>query len=310
MGANFYSRGERQMQEKPTTANPSLMPRQDANAHHGKFIGIYAILIILVIGEVRIVHRIDQMRVYVDEQQSQLARNLTGEFNQKVAQQAGLGSRALEAAQNRQSRSLNQVAADGKQTSSLARSNRRELGFLRNREFAAVRDTHQELAGKAAASEVDGLRQDFTSVESGAAAAEQKVAAVSADWENVKGKLTAQAASASEQMAAFLGSGGVQYIPFKLALRKEQTMAGVGLALKKTHRKRSTYDLVVREGNISLEAKNTPAHQAIYFVPPQAPRPYELVVDSVSDRDITGRLGVPNRAAAPAQANPATSSKP
>ncbi len=298
------------MDEKTTTANPSLMARQDANAHHGKFIGIYAILIILVIGEVRIVHRIDQMRVYVDEQQSQLARNLSNKVNQRVAQEAGASTRALETAQNKLRHSLNQMAAAGKQTSRLANANRRDLAFLKNRQFASLRDIHQELAGKAAAGDVGSIRQDFARVESSATVAEQKVTAMGIDWANVKGKLTAQAASASEQMAAFLGSGGVHYIPFKLAVRKEQTMAGVGLALKKTHRKRSTYDLVVHEGNIRLEAKNTPAHQAIFFVPPQAPRPYELVVDSVSDHDITGRLGVPNSAAVQAGTNPPASLNP
>lgn len=278
-------------QEFPPEGNPAVH-NTARKGRVGRDIGIYAILILLVVGELHVLHRIDQMRGYVDQRNSQLRAGLQDGFRKKLNAANAAQREAMQSATKQIDRHLLAMQARARQAQAEADQAARRLEQMQAAEDGALASIQQMLAQKSSASQLRALNRQVAQTREDVDFAGAQLARLHAQVGHLEGVTTGQITSLSDQLAA-VRRESPGFRQFRLVLHHSQSVGGIDLLLTKTRRKHNRFNVLLVAGSKRLEKKNAAVGEPIFFVPGKPATTYEVVVDSVGRNEVHGFIGAP-----------------
>ena len=279
------------MNNQPLTPEKVTMLTTPRKGHSGRDIGIYAILILLVVGEVHLLRRINEIRGYVNQRDSQVQTHLQTGFEQKLATVNAKQSKGLASATERIERRFLQVEGTTRSAQSDANQAAQQIEQMQAAEDAALLSIQQMLAQKASASEVGALSNQFAQARADIDLAGAKVELLREQVGQLQATTQDQIAGLNGQLAS-IRRQSPRFFQFRLARNRPQTIDGVAMLLTKTRPKNGHFDMRLMIGNAHLERKNAAAGEPIVFVPGNPQQTYEVIVNQVSRDEVRGSLGM------------------
>lgn len=268
-----------------------------ATPHKGsrvRDIGIYAILILLVVGEVHMLHRIDEIRSFVDQRDSQMQANLQNEFKKKLATENVTQTAALESATKRIELRLLYMESRTRSAQSYAHQAARRIEQMQSAEDAALLSMRQMLAQKASTSQMEALNHVVAGTRADVDLAGARIVKLQTRVARLDRVTADQIADINQQLAA-VHRHAPRFLPFRLVRNHPETVGGVAMVLTRTRVKHGRFDLRLAAGNVRLERKNAMAGEPIFFVPNNPQATYEVVVSRISRDEVQGFLGFPGQ---------------
>jgi chromosome segregation ATPase len=159
-----------------------------------------------------------------------------------------------------------------------------------------LNDVESTLGTKANQSDVTALGTDVTSMKSGLDTTNGNLAQLRGEH----GELIARNHEELEQLKR---TGERDYFEFTLATKGQKEHVGqTQIELRGASSKKHQYTIALYVDDMRLEKKNKSINEPIYFYAGGSRQPMEIVVNSVSDKKISGYLSAPKAIAASAKA--------
>jgi multidrug efflux pump subunit AcrA (membrane-fusion protein) len=260
--------------------------------HSGKDIGIYALLILLVLGELHMVHRIGEVRSYVDQRDSAVQTDLQAGFRKKLAAENGVQSLALKSATNQIERRFLQMEGRARDAEINANQASQQLEQMQSAEDAALVSIQQMLAQKASVSDIRALGRQVAETRADVDLAGVQVVRLHAQIGRIEGATEDQIIDLTEQLAA-IRRDSPHFLQFSLVLNHSEAVGGIAMMLTRTRQKDGQFDLRLTAGGDHIERRNAIAGEPIFFVPGNPQRAYEVVVNHIGRNEVRGFLGAP-----------------
>lgn len=277
-------------QEKQTLTPEQLMaltaPRKGHSISH---IGIYALLVLLAVGEIHMLNRISNVRNYVDQRDRIVQTNIQAGFQKKLAAESAGQKRALESATKRIERRFSQMQGRASAAQADAARAARRLEQMQSAEDAALLSIQHMLAEKASRSDVRALANQIAETRSDIDLAGAQVARLGPQVNQLARRTDGKIDGLQEQVAA-LRRKSPRFVPFSLIRNRSQTVGGIAMVLTKTHPRNGHFDLRMAAHGAHLERKNAVASVPIIFVPGNPEHAYEVVVNAVGHDEVRGFL--------------------
>jgi hypothetical protein len=99
-----------------------------------------------------------------------------------------------------------------------------------------------------------------------------------------------------DEVEALRKLGDRDYFEFTAAKGQTARVANVGLVLTKTNTKRHRFNLVLQADDMDVEKKDRTVNEPVFFYLKGQKRFYELVVNKVESKVITGYISTPKGA--------------
>ena len=279
------------MNKQTLTPEKVTMLTTPRKGYSAKDIGIYAILILLAVGEVHMLRRINEIRGYVDQRDSEVQTHLQNGFQQKLATVNAQQNQGLESATERIERRFLQMEGTTRNVQSNANRAARQIEQMQAAEDAALRSIQQMLTQKASASEVGALSRQFAQARADIDFAGAKVERLQAQVGQLQATTKGQIGGLTGQLAA-IRRQSPRFVQFRLVRNRPQTVGGVAMVLTRTRPKDGHFDMRLVVGNAHLDRKNATAGEPIVFVPGNPQQTYEVIVNQVGRGEVQGFLGV------------------
>jgi small-conductance mechanosensitive channel len=159
-------------------------------------------------------------------------------------------------------------------------------------------DVESTLATKASADDVKAIGTDVNGVKSDLDATKGNLQALRGEH----GELIARNHEELEQLKRM---GERDYFEFTLDGKgQKQRVGNVQVELRGASAKKHQFTVALYVDDMRLEKKNKSINEPIYFYTSGSHQPMELVVNSISDKSVTGYLSAPKATAASAKTNP------
>jgi len=267
--------------------------------HVGRDIGIYAMLILLVVGEIHVLHRIGQMRSYVDQRDGQVRAGLQHGFQKQLDAENAVQNSALESATKQIERRFLQMQGRARQAQADADRAAQRIEQMQAAEDGALVSVQQMLAQKSSASELRALGRQVAETRADVDFAGAQVAQLRAQVGRLERVTQEQIVDLNEQLAV-VRHKSLRFRQFNLVLNHPQAVGGIALVLTGTRQKDGHFNLRLAADGNHLEKKHTAVGEPIFFVPGNPERAYEVVVDRLGRNQVHGFLGAPQKAFPPA----------
>ena len=158
-------------------------------------------------------------------------------------------------------------------------------------------DVESTLATKASADDVKAIGTDVNGVKSDLDATKGNLQALRGEH----GELIARNHEELEQLKRM---GERDYFEFTLDGKgQKQRVGNVQVELRGASAKKHQFTVALYVDDMRLEKKNKSINEPIYFYTSGSHQPMELVVNSISDKSVTGYLSAPKATAASAKTN-------
>jgi hypothetical protein len=263
---------------------PATMTMPERRSYTPIFIAIFILLTLLGAGEIVSLSRIRSM----ESGQAQLQKQLNEQLASKIAAIENSNAQQLSALKAELDQTAASMGATGKQLSS-ARAMVARLARQQRQEAA-------ELARKADEEKVGAIAQDVSATKTDLDTTKKSVDELSKDLGMAKSEFGTLIARNHDDIEALRKLGERDYFEFTLSKNQRQTIAGVGVTLKKTNVKHNRFDLVLLADDMTIEKKGRTVNEPIFFYTAGSKKPYELVVNKVSSNSVTGYISTPKGA--------------
>ncbi|HXJ95801.1 MAG TPA: hypothetical protein VMT20_23420 [Terriglobia bacterium] len=260
----------------------------------GPWVIVFAVLGLLVLGEIYTLSKIGSissvqaeqasLRTQVQKSNDQLAAKLSN-LEDANAQQLDALRTDLDTASQKMSR------PDGKQ---LARA--RAMVAKLEKETQAQNDAlKQEMAknNEQMGQQISSVSQDVAATKSDLGTTKQTVTTLQSDLGMARSGMGTLIARNHDDIETLRKLGQRNYYEFTLTKNQEQTVAGVGLILKKTNVKRHRFNLNLMTNDMAIPKDNRTVLEPVFFATGTSKEFYELVVDKVAQDTITGYISTP-----------------
>ncbi|HEV2423444.1 MAG TPA: hypothetical protein VGZ29_01310 [Terriglobia bacterium] len=261
----------------------------------GPWVLVFIILGLLVIGEVYAFTRLGSLSS-IQAQQASLKAQMAQVNDQVTAKLASLedaNAQQLDALRSELDATSKQMKKGGGSTS-LSRA-RKMVANLQKQTEAQNAELKQALA-----QEHDQVSQQMTAVN-------QNVSATQTDLGNTKktvDTLKNDLGMARSDMGTLIAKnhddietlrklGQRNYYEFTIDKNQQQTVAGVGLVLKKTNVKHHRFNLNLVTNDVEVQKNNRTIDEPIFFSTGGSKAFYELVVNKVNQNKVTGYISTP-----------------
>jgi len=261
--------------------------------HTSWFFAIAAVLALLVIGEIAAFNKISSLHslMQTEDRQThqQLAAQLTDEFSGKLTALENASAQQLEALKSELDIASKRMGTTGRE---LGRA-RKMVADLQQQQEQQANDLKQQIAQKADQQQLGALSQDVSSTKSDLDSTKKTVGTLTSDLGMSRSELGTLIARNHDEIETLRKMGQRNYYEFSLTRNQQQTVAGVGLVLKKTNAKRHQFNLSLLADDMEIQKNGRTIDEPIFFAVGGQKGFYELVVNKVEQDKVSGYISTP-----------------
>jgi len=276
-------------QQAPATASGN-------SGHTGKFVAVFAVLVLLAIGQVFTLTRVNSTRESLEAQQAAFQKNMANQFDQQLSTRMT----AVESANAQQIDALRKEMDDASKRSGSAgrelRKARAMVEKMQTEQRQRSEALQQELAKKADQQQVGALSQDVNATRSDLDSTKKLLDTTRSDIGMAKSELGTLIARNHDDIETLRKLGDRDYFEFSLDKGQTAHVANVGLVLKKTNPKRHRFNVVLQADDMDVEKKDRTVNEPVFFYLKGQKRFYELVVNKVESTKVSGYVSTPKGA--------------
>lgn len=261
----------------------------EAPSHTPIFLVAFLIMAALAVGEVYSIKQIDAVRDSVTASQAKERAELEDQVASKVAAVENSSAQALQAMKTELDKTADRMGSTGKQ---LAHARALVTKLQKDQEDQA-NELKQELSTKADQQQVGALSEDVSATKTDLEQTKKAVSDTKSDLGMARSEFGTLIARNHDDLEQLRKMGERDYYEFTLPRNKQQTVAGVGLVLKKANVKRHRFNVNLVADDMTIEKKDRTVNEPIFFAVKDSRRFYELVVNTVSDNQIKGYISTP-----------------
>lgn len=278
------------------------VPRQETvvvpstTTHSGKFVAIFAILAALVFAQIYTISKVGQVRSAVELQQAEFQKTVTAKLDQQVATRLDTSDDAT----SQQIDALRKDIEDAKKRSGAASSESRKaravLTQLQVDQRQASEMLQSELAKKADQEQVGTLSQNVSATRNDLDSTRQLLDSTRSDLGMARSELGTLVARNHDDIETLRKLGERDYFEFTAEKGKVAHVANVGLMLKKTNTKRHRFNMNLQADDMEIEKKDRTVNEPVFFYLKGQKKFYELVVNKVDSKTVSGYISTPKGA--------------
>ena len=261
--------------------------------HMTWFIVIATALALLVIGEIAAFNKISSLHSLMQTEDrhdhQQLAAQLTDEFSGKLTALENSNAQQLNALKFELDTASKRMGSTGKE---LGRA-RKMVADLQQQQEQQADELKQQIAQKADERQVGALSQDVSSTKSDLDSTKKTVGTLTSDLGMSRSELGTLIARNHDDIETLRKMGQRNYYEFSLARNQQQTVAGVGLLLKKTNAKRHQFNLNLLADDMEIQKNGRTIDEPIFFSVGGQKGFNELVVNKVDQDKVSGYISTP-----------------
>ena len=261
-----------------------------------RFLLIFVVLAVLVAGEIYSISKINSTRDALEAQQTQTNKQLAAQFQDQLSSRLSAiensNAQQFDALKDELDSSAKRLGATGGE---LKRS-RAMVAQLQSEEHKQAEELQQQLALKADQQQVGALGQDVTAQRSDLDNTKKALDSVRSDLGMARSEMGTLIARNHDDIEELRKMGERDYYEFTASRKAPAHVAGVGLTLTKTNVKRHQFNLALLVDDIRVEKKDRAINEPIFFYVNGSKRPYELVVNEVSQNSVKGYVSAPKGA--------------
>lgn len=265
----------------------------ERQSHTSWFIAIAAVLALVVIGELVAFNKISSLRSSMQAQDAQvhkqLASQLTDEFSGKLSALANSNAQELDALKSELDAAAKRLGLTGRE---LGRA-RKMVSDLQEQQRQQASELKQEIAQKADQQQVGTLSQDVSSTKSDLANTQKTVGTLTSDLGMARSELGTLIARNHDEIEQLRKLGRREYFEFTLERNQQQSVAGVGLILRKANVKRHRFNLDLLTNDMVIQKNGRTIDEPIFFSVGGQKGFYELVVNKVERDKVSGYISTP-----------------
>jgi hypothetical protein len=265
-------------------------------SHTGKFIAIFVILGLLVIGEIYSMSRLGGVESDVLSRQAELANQLNHNMAAKFQAMANANAQSLQQMQD----AVNDV------TSKMGITERRALAGSRYASSLARKFARQdkvdtealqmEMAEKADLSKLNDTNHDIATAKYGLNQTSGKVDTLAKDLGMARSSMGTLIATNQRDISALQKLGMRDYYEFDVRKNQKQTVAGITLNLKKANERNHYYNMLLVFSDMNVYKKNLVIDSPFFFMPKYMHQFYEMVVYQIGPHWVKGYISTPKGA--------------
>jgi hypothetical protein len=267
------------------------------NSHSSWFIAISVVLGLLVIGEIAAFNKIGSLHsmMQTEDRQThqQLAAQLTDEFSGKLTALENSNAQQLEALKSELDIASKRMGSTGRE---LGRA-RKMVTDLQQQQEQEANDLKQQIAQKADQQQLGALSQDVSSTKSDLDSTKKTVGTLTSDLGMSRSELGTLIARNHDEIETLRKMGQRNYFEFSLTRNQQQSVAGVGLLLKKTNAKRHQFNLNLLADDMEIQKNGRTIDEPIFFAVGGQKGFSELVVNKVDQDKVSGYISTPKYSA-------------
>jgi len=259
------------------------------SSHTGLFAAIFILMAALAVGEVYSINQISAVRDSVTASQTKQRAEMEDQLTSKVAAVENASAQALEAMKTELDKTADRMGSTGKQLQHA----RNLVTKLQKDQEDQASELKQEIATKADQQQVGALSEDVTATKTDLEQTKKTVSDTKSDLGMARSEFGTLIARNHDDLEQLRKLGERDYFEFTLPRNKQQTVAGVGLILKKANVKRHRFNVNLVADDMTIEKKDRTVNEPIFFAVKDSRKFYELVVNQVSADQIKGYISAP-----------------
>ena len=264
----------------------------EASSHTPIFLVAFLIMAALAVGEVYSIKQIDAVRDSVTASQAKERAELEDQFSSKVAAVENSSAQALEAMKTELDKTADRMGSTGKQ---LAHARALVTKLQKDQEDQA-NELKAEISTKADQQQVGALSEDVSATKTDLEQTKKTVSDTRSDLGMARSEFGTLIARNHDDLEQLRKMGERDYYEFTLPRNKQQTVAGVGLVLKKANVKRHQFNVNLVADDMTISKNNRTVNEPIFFAVKDSRRFYEMVVNTVSANEVKGYISTPKGA--------------
>jgi hypothetical protein len=264
----------------------------EVQSHRVWFVAIAVVLAGLVIGEIAAFNKMSSLRSSIQAEDGQIHQQLsqlTDDFANKISALANSHAQQLDALKSELDAAAKRMGSTGRE---LGRA-RKMVTDLQQQQEQQANELKQEIAQKADQQQVGTLSQDVSATKSDLADTKKTMGTLTSDLGMSRSELGTLIARNHDEVEQLRKMGQREYYEFTLAANQRQSVAGVGLILKKTNVKRHRFNLNLVANDMEIEKNGRTVDEPIFFAPGGQKGFYELVVNKVEQGKVSGYMSTP-----------------
>jgi hypothetical protein len=266
------------------------------SSHTGTFVATFVLLALLAVGQVYTLSRISTLRESLDAQQATFQKTLTGQMDEQLSTRAT----AMESANAQQIDALRkEIESASKRSGSAGREVKKARALveqLQTEQRERAEMLQQELAKKADQQQVGALSQDVSATRTDLDGTKKLLDSTRSDLGMARSELGTLIARNHDEVEVLRKLGERDYFEFTLVKGQPVRVANVGLILKKTNVKRYRFNVVLQADDMDVEKKDRTVNEPVFYYLKGQKRFYELVVNKVESKKVTGYISAPKGA--------------
>jgi len=274
--------------EVKSEGSPSQYSGGSSN-HTSIFMVIFLIMAGLLVGEVYSIKQTDSLRDATTAAQAKERADLEDQLSTKVAAVENSSAQALEAMKTELDHTADRMGTTGKQLEHA----RALLTKLQKDQEDQSNELKQEISTKADQQQVGALTEDVSATKTDLESTKKVVNDTKTDLGMARSEFGTLIARNHDDLEQLRKMGERDYYEFTLPRNKEQSVAGVGLVLKKVNTKWHRFDVNLVADDMTIQKKNRTVNEPIFFAVKDSKRFFELVVNSVTTNQIKGYISTP-----------------
>lgn len=275
---------------------PPVVVQEPKSSHTGTFTAIFVILALLIAGVIYSLTRLSSMQSSLQSEQARLAQQLNASLSSKVQDMETSNNQSLDALRAE----IESTAAKMSATENKALRSSHYAGFLVHRlskqEDQNAAAFRQQLAQKADQQQLGALSTNVSKTQTDLASTKATVGTLTSDLGMARSKLGTMIATNHNDIVELQKLGSRDYYEFTLVQNHRQSVAGVGLILKKANTGHHTYNVDMYYNDMRVRRSNLAIDQPMFFAPQTRHNFYELVVYQIEPHKVIGYISTPKGA--------------
>lgn len=275
---------------------PKYSERIEVRNSSGPWVIVFVVLGLLVLGELYTLAKLGSIGSIQSEQAS--LRNEVQQTNQQVAAK-------LSSLQDANAQQLDALRAELDTASKQAKSPAASRALIRERkalakleqesqqQHAELQQTKADLAKKADNEQVAAVSKDVADTKTDLGSTKQTISTLQNDLGMARSDMGTLIARNHDDIETLRKLGQRNYYEFTLTKNEQQTVAGVGLILKKTNVKRHRFNVNLLTNDMSIPKDNRSIDEPVFFTTGKSKEFCELVVNTVDQNKVVGYVSTP-----------------
>lgn len=252
----------------------------------------FLILLALAVTEIYSIVQIHSLRDSLAAFEGASRAEMDQKLATKVAAIENSSAQALEAMKSELDSTAERMGSTGKQLQHA----RLLVSKLQKDQQDAADQLKQQIATKADAQQVGALAEDVSAAKTDLDNTKKMVDDTRNDLGMARSEFGTLIARNHDDIEQLRKLGDRDYYEFTLPRNKQETVAGVGLILKKVNAKRYRFNLNLLADDMLVEKKDKTINEPVFFAVGNSKKFYELVVNQVQSDQVKGYLSTPKGA--------------